>query len=133
MGDLCNLVTGPGSILAIRQTVDLDINGDPILEEYKLESGGKVIDSDGTFVVEVPMNLDYVVTNEFGEEVLSNDPNVGIPTSAKYRFKIEYQSETIVPPSAGQILPIRGEVQRANVLVPNIREYGWTGTTLNPF
>jgi hypothetical protein len=57
---------------------------------------------------------------------------VGIPTSAKYRFKIEYQSETIVPPSAGQILPIRGEVQRANVLVPNIREYGWTGTTLNP-
>jgi len=132
MGDLCNLVTGPGSILAIRQTVDLDINGDPILEQYKLESGGKVIDSDGTFVVEVPMNLDYVVTNEFGEEVLSNDPNVGIPTSAKYRFKIEYQSETTVPPSAGQILPIRGEVQRANVLVPNIREYGWTGTTLNP-
>jgi len=36
-----------------------------ILEQYQLEQGGKVIDENGAFVVDVPMNLDYVTTNEF--------------------------------------------------------------------
>ena len=72
---LCNLVTGPGQILAVRQTIDVDENGDPVLEQYNLLNSGKVIDEDGAFVTDVPMNLDYVVTNEFGETVLSNDPS----------------------------------------------------------
>ena len=133
-GDLCGMVTGPGEILAIRQTVNTDINGDPILEQYKLENGGKVIDEDGTFVVDVPMNLDYVVTNEFGEVVLSQDPRIGIPTNGKYRFKVKYQSEENgggVNPLGG-FFPVPGEILRANFLVPNIKEYGWNGTTANP-
>ena len=131
-GDLCNLVTGPGEILAVRQTIDIDENGDPILEQYKLQNGGKVIDENGTFVVDVPMNLDYVVTNEYGESVFSNDPSIGVPTKGKYRFKVKYQSEENGPAiSEGQLFPIRGEIQRANFIVPQIREHGWTGTTNN--
>jgi len=131
-GDLCNLATGPGEILAVRQTIDVDENGDPVLEQYSLPNSGKVIDENGAFVTDIPMNLDYVVTNEFGETVLSNDPTIGIPTKGKYRFKIKYQSEENGPPFEGdQIFPIVGEVQRANFIVPQIREYGWNGSVQN--
>ncbi len=88
-GDLCGMVAGPGRILAVRQTINVDTDGDPILEQYQLEQGGKVIDENGAFVVDVPMNLDYVSTNEFGELIFSNNPSVGIPTKGKYRFKIK--------------------------------------------
>ena len=133
-GNLCGMVTGPGEILAIRQTINVDANGDPILEQYKLEQGGKVIDEDGTFVTEVPMNMDYVVTNEFGEQVITNDSRIGIPTTAKYRFKVKYQGEE----SGGELnplggfFPVPGEILRGNFLVPNIKEYGWVGTASNP-
>ena len=132
-GDLCGLVTGPGEVLAIRQTIDVDSNGDPVLEQYFLPNGGKVIDGDGTFVTEVPMNLDYVYTNEFGEEVISNDPTLGIPTKSKYRFKVKYQSEQNGPPIIDSVFnPVKGEIIRANFLVPQIREYGWGGSVANP-
>jgi hypothetical protein len=132
-GDLCGLVTGPGEILSIRQTIDIDNQGDPILEQYLLPNAGKVIDGDGTFVTEVPMNLDYVYTNEFGEEVISNDPSIGVPTKGKYRFKVKYQSEQNGPPVVDSIFnPIKGEIIRGNFLVPQIREYGWTGSAINP-
>jgi len=131
-GDMCGLATGPGEILAVRQTIDIDDNGDPILEQFNLENAGKVIDENGTFVTDVPMNLDYVVTNEFGEVVISNDPTIGVPTKGKYRFKIKYQSEENGPPYDGvQFFPIRGEIQRANFVVPQIREYGWDGVIQN--
>jgi len=131
-GDLCNLATGPGEILAVRQTIDIDDNGDPILEQYSLPNSGKVIDENGAFVTDVPMNLDYVVTNEFGETVLSNDQSIGVPTKGKYRFKIKYQSEENGPPFEGdQLFPIIGDVMRANFIVPQIREYGWNGTINN--
>jgi len=125
-GKLCEMVTSPGKILAIRHTIDSykEDNNEfyPILEEYKLENGGNIIDSDGTWLVEVPMNLDYVVTNEFGEQVLSSDPSIGIPTKGKYRFKIEYQNEG----------GLQNEFQRANYLVPNVREYVKTNNPKDP-
>jgi len=114
-GNLCDLVSAPGKILAIRQTIYTDTQGLPILEEYKLSDGGNVIDEEGTWLIEVPMNLDYVSTNEFGEQVLSNDPTVGIPTKGKYRFKIQYQNENSAT----------AQVIRADYIVPNIKEYGW--------
>jgi hypothetical protein len=70
-GNLCDLVSAPGKILAIRQTIYTDSLGYPILEQYKLPEGGNVIDDEGTWLIEVPMNLDYVTTNEFGERILS--------------------------------------------------------------
>ncbi|NBU81597.1 MAG: hypothetical protein EBS55_08115, partial [Flavobacteriaceae bacterium] len=112
MGYLCDLTTGPGEILAIRQTIFQDSNGRPILENFDLEGGGKVIDENGTWMIDVPMNLDYFVTNEFGEQVLSNDPEKGIPTKAKYRFKVKWSQS----PSLSE------STRRAYFLVPNIRE-----------
>ena len=113
LGHLCDLTTGPGEILAIRQTIQQDSNGRPILENFSLEGGGKVIDENGTWLIDVPMNLDYYITNEFGEQVLSNDPEKGIPTKGKYRFKVKWSQS----PSLSET------TRRAYFLVPNLREY----------
>ena len=113
-GKLCDVVAGPGQILAIRQTIDVDFSGQPILEQYFLEEGGNVIDENGTWMVDLPMNLDYVITDEFGEQILSTDPSVGIPTKGKYRFRIKYQSED----------GLKNDIIRADYLIPNIREHG---------
>lgn len=120
-GNLCDLVSASGTILAIRQTIDYDVNGRPVLEQYTLPEGGKIIDDEGTWLTEVPMNLDYVTTNEFGEQVLSNDPTQGIPTKAKYRFRIQYQNED----------GLKSNVLRADYLVPNIKEWGWSPSNTN--
>ena len=122
-GNLCELVSGPGEIQAIRHTINSDENGLPILEVYQVEQEGKVIDPDGTYVLNVPMNLDYVFTNEFGEQVLSDDPSKGIPTKGKYRFKFKWQNEE----------GLQNSFQRANFLVPNIKEYGWSNSANDPF
>jgi len=122
MGNLCNLVAGPGQILCIRQTINNDSYGRPILEQYHFDGGDDVIESDGSWLLDLPMNLDYVVTNEFGEKVISNDPKIGIPTKAKYRFKVKWKQ----PDDLGQ------PVKRAYYLVPNIREYGWTSSMNDP-
>jgi hypothetical protein len=121
-GNFCSLVAGPGEILAIRQTIAQDINGQPILETVSLEGGGQVIDENGTWLVDVPMNLDYIITNEFGERVLSNDPNKGIPTKGKYRFKVKWNQS----PSLSEA------IKRGYFLVPNVREYGWTSSDTDP-
>ena len=55
IGNLCNLITGPGEILAIRQTINLDVDGRPVLETYELENGGKCIDENGTWLIDVPL------------------------------------------------------------------------------
>lgn len=118
-GNMCDLVAGPGQILAIRQTIFPDNTGDPILEQFKLDEDGKIIDDNGTWLTNIPMNLDYVVTNEFGQQVISNDPTKGIPTKGKYRFKIKWQNEK----------GLQNDFLRGNFLVPNIKEHGWTNTT----
>lgn len=81
LGELCEQVTAAGSIDMIRKTIDGDI------EEFSVD-GGRVIDDDGTWAYQIPMNLDYMVTNEDGTLSLSDDPNKGIPTRASVRFKI---------------------------------------------
>jgi len=121
-GNLCSLTTGPGQILTIRQTINLDVSGNPILEEYKLEQNGNVIDENGAWYIEVPMNLDYFITNEFGERVISYDPTIGIPTKSKYRFKIKWQQPNTITAS----------VRRPYFLVPNVREYGWSSVNQDP-
>ena len=118
-GNLCELTSGPGQILSIRQTINTDALGFPILEEFKLPSGGKVIDGDGSYLVNLPMNLDYVYTNEFGEQAISNDPKIGIPTKARYRFKFKWENEE----------GLKNNFQRANYLVPNIKEHGWASSS----
>lgn len=115
-GDLCNLVAGPGAIIGIRQTIFVDENGLPVLEDGELERNGKIINEDGSWLTPIKMNMDFVTTNEFGETILSTDPKIGIPTSGKYRFKIKW----------GQSNDLNDGVKRGYYLIPNIREY-WTG------
>jgi hypothetical protein len=122
MGNLCGLSTGPGSILAIRQTINYDADGNPILELFQLEKSGNIIDGNGVWMTELPMNLDYFITNEFGEKVLSNDPTVGIPTKGKYRFKVKWSQS----PSLSE------QTRRAYFLVPNVKEYGWASNNSDP-
>jgi hypothetical protein len=129
IGKFCNLITGPGQIKAIRQTINYDTDstsntfGYPQLEEFKLENDGHVIDENGAWMVEVPMNLDYIYTNEFGEQTISSDPTVGVPTKGKYRFKIKWNQS----PSLSE------ETRRGYFLVPNVKEWGWTGPSDNYF
>jgi len=122
-GNLCELIAGPGQILAIRQTIYPDKNNLPILEQYKFEQDGKIIDGDGSFLANVPMNLDYIITNEFGEQIISNDPTKGIPTKGRYRFKFKWSNEG----------GLQNDFQRANFLVPNIKEHGWNTSGTDPF
>jgi hypothetical protein len=117
LGNLCELTSGPGQIIAIRQTIFQDSDGNPVLEQYQLEQSGNVIDGDGTWLVELPMNLDYLITNEFGERTISSDPSIGIPTSSKYRLKIKWQQPT----------SLTEQTRRGYFLVPNVKEYGWFG------
>ena len=81
MGKLCDQVANEGTIEMIRETLDGTI------EKFDVE-GGRLIDENGAWAYQIPMNLDYMVTDEFGDLVLSDDPNKGVPTRASVRFKI---------------------------------------------
>ena len=59
-GFLCNVTTGPGEILAIRQTIQEDSIGRPILESYGLEGGGTIIDENGTWMIDVPVSYTHL-------------------------------------------------------------------------
>ena len=114
-GWLCDMISGPGQIEAIRQTIRTDDLGYPILEQFRLQNDGKIIDDNGAWMTELPMNLDYVYTDEYGQRRVSADGSVGVPIRARYRFKIKWQQS----PS------LREENKRAYFLVPNIKEHGW--------
>jgi hypothetical protein len=82
LGELENLVTGPGRIEMIRKTPSGET------ERFDIK-GGEVIDEDGTWAYQIPMNLDYIYTDEFGNIIPTDDPNKGIPTRAKVRFRVK--------------------------------------------
>lgn len=79
MGKLCEQATGEGTIEMIRYNTDGEIE--------QFDSYGE-IDEDGAWAYQIPMNLDYMVTDEFGKLIPSDDPNIGIPTRSRVRFKI---------------------------------------------
>ena len=109
MGEKCSLTTGAATIEAIRFKNAMDDKNRPILEEYNLKED---IDDDGSFVMNLPMNMEYLYTNEFGENEITNDPNKGVPTSACYRFRITMKNTQN-----------NGSHTMGSYLVPNIREY----------
>ena len=80
MGNIDQMTTGEGLIEMIRQTPSGRV------ERYDVE-GGAVIDKDGTWAYQVPMNLDFKVTDEYGNLVPTDDPDKGIPTRARVRFR----------------------------------------------
>jgi hypothetical protein len=81
LGKLDLQTAGSGTIEMIRETLDGTI------ERFDI-AGGKLIDSDGTWAYQIPMNLEYLVTDELGDLVPTDDPNKGIPTRARVRFRI---------------------------------------------
>jgi hypothetical protein len=81
LGLLEEQMTNEGTIRMIRRTFDNKI------EEFNVD-GSELIDEYGAWAYQVPMNLDYMVTDENGNLILSQDPDKGIPTRARVRFSI---------------------------------------------
>ena len=102
LGQICEQITGEGTIEMIRKTVDGTI------EKFDID-GGRLISQDGSWAYQIPMNLDYMVTDEFGDLVPTEDTNKGIPTRASVRFKIGLDE-------TGGLGRLRS---RAKYLVPN--------------
>lgn len=109
MGEKCSLISEPATVEMIRFTGHKDDNNRPILEVYDISED---IEEDGSFVIPIPMNMEYVYTNEFGENDVTNDPNRGIASSACYRFRISIKNNSL-----GRTRNV------ASYLIPNIREY----------
>lgn len=98
-----NLVAGEGTIEMIRKTQD------GLVEEYQIQ-GNRLIDGNGVWCYQIPMNLDYVGTDEFGNIVPTDDPNKGIPTRTSVRFRVSMQETSSEGVSR----------HRAKYLIPNV-------------
>ncbi len=109
MGRKCDMITKSANIEAIRFLPVRDELNRPYLEYLSIDED---VPDDGGFVLPLEMNMDYVITNEFGENEITNDPNKGIPTSACYRFRFDLKDNGLDRTRAN-----------ADYLVPNIREY----------
>ena len=75
------LVGGSGTIEMIRKTPD------GLVEEYQIQ-GNQLIDENGVWCYQIPMNLDYIGTDEYGNVVPTDNPTKGIPTRTQVRFRI---------------------------------------------
>lgn len=84
MGSMEEIVTGSGTIEMIRKTPSGDV------EEFQIK-GNQLINGNGVWCYQIPMNLDYMMTDEFGNMVPTNHPEKGIPTRTRVRFRISLQ------------------------------------------
>ena len=105
MGYGSNMTTGEGIIEMIRKTQD------GLVEEFPIQ-GNRLIDGDGVWCYQIPMNLDYVGTDEFGNIIPVQSSKKGIPTRTSVRFRVSLQ-ETVGEASSEH---------HAKYLVPNIHE-----------
>lgn len=123
LGDVSQLQTGPGVVDILKLNVSefgvpTDIQPLP----------SKSIDEDGVFLFTLPMYYDRVVTNESGELVRSNNPNIGIPTKGKYRFKIKFENNTTLTNNRGN-----KNVSTASLIVPSIDNFVRFSTELEDY
>lgn len=84
MGSMEEIVTGSGTIEMIRKTPSGDV------EEFQIK-GNQLINGNGVWCYQIPMNLDYMMTDEFGNMAPTNHPDKGIPTRTRVRFRISMQ------------------------------------------
>lgn len=80
MGSMDELIAGEGTIEMIRKTPGGNV------EEFSIK-GNHVIDGNGIWCYQIPMNLDYMMTDEYGNMVPTDDPEKGIPTRTRVRFR----------------------------------------------
>ncbi len=101
MGAMDELTTGKGTIEIIRKTPGGNI------EQIEVK-GDQVIDGNGVWCYQIPMNLDYMMTDEYGNMVPTDDPSKGIPTRTRVRFRLSledfgenndnyYKSKALIP------------------------------------
>ena len=89
-GKMDRLTTGAGTIEMIRKTSDGRV------ESFSIE-GNNLIDGNGTWCYQIPMNLDYMKTDEFGNFVPAENELTGIPTRTRVRFRVslaDYESDS---------------------------------------
>ena len=102
MGKMAEVITGGGTIEALRRTQDGKIE--------KFEINGDAIDENGNWSILIPMNMRKVITDEFGNLIPSPDGIKGIATEADFRFRISMDK-------SDSDKRLR---QRAKFLVPNL-------------
>lgn len=95
MGEQCELDTRNGSIDILRVLYD-DFENPVEIENFTPREGNEIIDENGAYAYTLPMYYDKVVTDEFGNLVKSYEPDKGIATKGKYRFKIKFDEPTII-------------------------------------
>lgn len=81
MGAMDELTTGEGKIEMIRKTPGGSV------EEFQIK-GTQLINANGIWCYQIPMNLDYMTTDEYGNMVPTDDPSRGIPTRTRVRFRV---------------------------------------------
>lgn len=79
-GENRQLVAATGTIEMIRKTIGGHV------EQFQIQ-GDDLIDEHGVWCYQIPMNLDYVMTDEYGSLVPTDNPNIGIATRASVRFR----------------------------------------------
>ena len=115
MGSMEDLVTGPGTIEMIRKTITGTV------EEYSIQ-GNQLIDDHGVWCYQIPMNLDYMMTDEYGNLVPSDNPEKGIATRASVRFRV----------SMNDLSDDNVNTYRCKVLIPNNPKITKENPTANP-
>ena len=102
MGSMDELTAGEGTIEMIRKTPGGNV------EEFSVK-GNQLIDGNGVWCYQIPMNLDYMMTDEYGNMVPTDDPEKGIPTRTRVRFR-------------ASLTDMDGDIKsfyRAKYLIPN--------------
>lgn len=102
IGRVSELTTSEGFIEMIRKTPEGKI------EEFNIK-GQRLIDGDGIWCYQIPMNLDYITTDEFGNTVPTDNPNKGIATRTDVRFRF----------SLGEGTDTVRNTSRARYLIPH--------------
>ena len=117
VGEASQFTASKGNIEMIRKTVDDEI------EEFSIKSN-QLIDGDGTWCYQIPMNLDYIGMDEYGNIIQTNSPNKGIPTRTRVRFRIsldELSEGSITRHAARYLVPNNPELYHGH-LQPTIHK-----------
>lgn len=126
-GKMSDMVTGPGRIEMIRKTIDNKV------EQYRIK-GDELINDNGVWCYTIPMNLDYVRTDEFGNIVPTDDPNKGVPTRARVRFRItlnEMESDEDAHKRCSYLVPNNPKSDDIKFLQENTADYSFGSDTWN--
>lgn len=101
IGNASQLTTSEGTIEMIRKNISGSI------EEFPIQ-GNNLIDGNGVWCYQIPMNLDFIGTDEYGNIIPTNDPAKGIPTRASVRFRFTLDDngdETMTKHKARYLVP----------------------------